>query len=179
MAVKKESIPHKSKETTHTESKTKLPEPILAVIEDTPKLSQQNEPSSKIQEEKPKLTEEKLKIKQEKPKSSEKKTPTKRPAPAPPSPTPPHPKKARESKDTPAVQSESDMESDNYQCSGQAALLDTLFRKTTAEPCIYWLPLTDEQVKAKLKRKQAETEKSSGSRKAKRKYTPSPKRKRK
>ena len=27
-----------------------------------------------------------------------------------------------------------------------AKLLDDLFRKTKALPCIYWLPLTDEQV---------------------------------
>lgn len=27
-----------------------------------------------------------------------------------------------------------------------AKLLDDLFRKTKATPCIYWLPLTDEQV---------------------------------
>lgn len=27
-----------------------------------------------------------------------------------------------------------------------AKLLDDLFRKTKAAPCIYWLPLTDEQV---------------------------------
>ena len=27
-----------------------------------------------------------------------------------------------------------------------AKLLDDLFRKTNALPCIYWLPLTDEQV---------------------------------
>lgn len=27
-----------------------------------------------------------------------------------------------------------------------AKLLDDLFRKTVAMPCIYWLPLTDEQV---------------------------------
>jgi apoptotic chromatin condensation inducer in the nucleus len=32
--------------------------------------------------------------------------------------------------------------------------LDELFRKTTAKPCIYWLPLTDEQV-AEKKRKAA------------------------
>lgn len=28
-----------------------------------------------------------------------------------------------------------------------AKLLDDLFRKTKAAPCIYWLPLTDEQVR--------------------------------
>ena len=28
-----------------------------------------------------------------------------------------------------------------------AKLLDDLFRKTKALPCIYWLPLTDEQVR--------------------------------
>ena len=27
-----------------------------------------------------------------------------------------------------------------------AKLLDDLFRKTKATPCIYWLPLTEEQV---------------------------------
>ena len=31
-----------------------------------------------------------------------------------------------------------------------AKLLDDLFRKTKAAPCIYWLPLTDEQVRHKL-----------------------------
>jgi len=30
-----------------------------------------------------------------------------------------------------------------------AKLLDDLFRKTIAMPCIYWLPLTDEQVCAR------------------------------
>lgn len=30
-----------------------------------------------------------------------------------------------------------------------AKLLDDLFRKTKAAPCIYWLPLTDEQVRNK------------------------------
>ena len=29
-----------------------------------------------------------------------------------------------------------------------AKLLDDLFRKTKAAPCIYWLPLTDSQVSA-------------------------------
>lgn len=28
-----------------------------------------------------------------------------------------------------------------------AKLLDDLFRKTKATPCIYWLPLTEEQVR--------------------------------
>lgn len=28
-----------------------------------------------------------------------------------------------------------------------AKLLDDLFRKTKAAPCIYWLPLTEEQVR--------------------------------
>lgn len=31
-----------------------------------------------------------------------------------------------------------------------AKLLDDLFRKTKAAPCIYWLPLTDSQVSAHL-----------------------------
>lgn len=31
-----------------------------------------------------------------------------------------------------------------------AKLLDDLFRKTKAAPCIYWLPLTDSQVSAGL-----------------------------
>ena len=31
--------------------------------------------------------------------------------------------------------------------SNAANLLDKLFRKTTAQPCIYWLPLTKEQVR--------------------------------
>lgn len=31
-----------------------------------------------------------------------------------------------------------------------AKLLDDLFRKTKAAPCIYWLPLTDSQVSADL-----------------------------
>ena len=32
-----------------------------------------------------------------------------------------------------------------------AKLLDDLFRKTKAAPCIYWLPLTDSQVSALLR----------------------------
>ncbi|KAI6649622.1 Apoptotic chromatin condensation inducer in the nucleus-like isoform X2 [Oopsacas minuta] len=143
--------------------------------EDKQKISQRKQ---KISQEKPKISEEKLKSKPEKPKIAEKKLTLKRLPPTPTSPLPPRPKK---SKETPAVQSESDVESDNYQCSGQAALLDTLFRKTTSEPCIYWLPLTEKQVKAKLKRKQIEAEKllESESRRTKRKYSRSPKRKRK
>lgn len=31
-----------------------------------------------------------------------------------------------------------------------AKLLDDLFRKTKATPCIYWLPLTPEQVRTHL-----------------------------
>lgn len=31
-------------------------------------------------------------------------------------------------------------------------LLDELFRKTKATPCIYWLPLTDAQVRGELTR---------------------------
>jgi len=31
-----------------------------------------------------------------------------------------------------------------------AKLLDDLFRKTNALPCIYWLPLTDEQVRSDI-----------------------------
>ena len=151
-----------------------MPEPVLTV-ESVPKPSKAIETSIKVKDEKVKVIEEKPKIKQEKPKTSEKKTPTKRAAP--PSPAAPQCKKPRDSK---AVQSDSELESDTYQCSGQAALLDTLFRKTIAEPCIYWLPLTDDQIKAKLKRKQiAKTKSSESQSHKKRKYTPSPKRKRK
>lgn len=31
-----------------------------------------------------------------------------------------------------------------------AKLLDDLFRKTKAAPCIYWLPLTESQVSGRL-----------------------------
>ncbi|XP_046842906.1 apoptotic chromatin condensation inducer in the nucleus-like [Xenia sp. Carnegie-2017] len=34
------------------------------------------------------------------------------------------------------------------------SLLDQLFRKTTTEPCIYWLPLTNEQIVAKEKERE-------------------------
>jgi hypothetical protein len=43
-----------------------------------------------------------------------------------------------------------------------AKLLDDLFRKTKATPCIYWLPLNEEQIKKKeeeAKVKEAEREK--------------------
>lgn len=36
-----------------------------------------------------------------------------------------------------------------------AKLLDDLFRKTKSTPCIYWLPLTDEQVETRLKEREA------------------------
>ena len=35
--------------------------------------------------------------------------------------------------------------------------LDELFRKTAAKPCIYWLPLTEEQVEEKRRKAAADT----------------------
>lgn len=49
------------------------------------------------------------------------------------------------------------IKSDSFSCASEKAqeeppakLLDDLFRKTKAAPCIYWLPLTDSQVRAGL-----------------------------
>ncbi|XP_065828271.1 apoptotic chromatin condensation inducer in the nucleus-like [Oscarella lobularis] len=43
-----------------------------------------------------------------------------------------------------------------------AKLLDDLFKKTKTQPALYWLPLTDDEVKEKLKKQQKEQERERG-----------------
>ena len=163
-----------------SDEKLKISEEKHKISEEKHKISEEkhriSEEKHRISDEKHKISDEKLKKTAEKTKIPEKKLILKRLPVTEEDAQPPQPKKVKEN--VPQLQTESDIDSDNYQCSGQAALLDTLFRKTVAEPCIYWLPLTDKQVKAKLKRKQIEAEKSQ-SRRVKQKYSRSPKRKRK